>query len=460
MSLRGPRPSCRILLALSLCSGLLGACKAGEPRATPSVEDPLAGRDTSPPLPADPRTQLIQLPNGVRFLSQPISADLPRVVLTLYVTVGSLVEEEDERGLAHFVEHMAFNGTEHFPRHELVRFLEQAGLVQGADTLAQTGFRSTSYRMELPADSESLDRGVLILADWASGIRFDPVAVEQERKVVLAEKRRRDGWQGRLQQRHQDRWMRGSRFLERRPIGIDSVLASATPERLERFYRRWYQPQNLIVVALGQFEPDSMRSRVEQQFGALKRTDQARLVPQFEVPIAAGDQVAVELDAELPSLTVEVGLKRRSLGLQNEWDLRRGVLDQLLIILLQRRMQALPVQPGAALLHADAALGWGEVGMYDSIRLWATSAGPPEQALALLLSELERTAQHGFGARELERARASLEQRWDAEWGQRSGLQGQALSMAEALAHGDVALDLREEQRLRRRLLAASGWRT
>jgi zinc protease len=455
----GQRWAAALSVLLSLA---VGACKAEAPGAEQSppgtvASPPAALAASGLPLPFDPTVRESKLPNGVTLLLRPVSANLKHVALGLVVRIGSLVERDDERGLAHFVEHMAFAGTEHFPKRALVEFLESVGLTFGADANAHTTYDSTSYLLELPADDpEVLDRAVLVLRDWAGGIAFDAAAVDAERPVVLAEKRLRDNAKSRLQQRLNDHWFsRGSRHAERGPIGTEAVIGSASAEQLRSFYRRWYQPQNLAIVASGDFDVGALRRRIEEQFGNLPSLAEPVAPPQYVVPVAAGDRFVVETDPELPVSLVSVTLQRQARPVTSEADYRRSLVDALLSNMLRRRVRALPSNAGSGLLDAMAAHEAGPAGTFDVLRLSGDSNGREEQALTALLTELERVRQHGFRARELEAARSSLGRRWEAQWKQRQGLMAEVEQLGRHFVVGEAVPGALPERALVQRLLSS-----
>ncbi|MEO8179450.1 MAG: insulinase family protein [Deltaproteobacteria bacterium] len=448
----GLGPSLAAVLIWTLAGELMSCKQMDTGRERREEETAVA---PSPPLPRDPMLQVVEFSNGVKFLSQAVPTNLQRVVLGLIVNVGSAAERDDERGIAHFVEHMAFAGTTHFPQRELLHFFDQVGLVVGGDLLGQTDYRFTSYLLELPAnDPAVLARAVEILADWASGISFDPAAVEQERSVVLAEKRARNTPRGRLQEQQSQRWLSGSRFAERDPLGVEAVIESAPVERLASFYRRWYQPGNFTVVASGDFDVEVMRHSIEQHFASLPAAAKAETPPHFEVTVTPGDHFEIEADPAQRGLAVAVGLKRRAVGLVSEGDLRTRLTDELVSSLLQRRMQAVRALAGSPLLSVNVDLRWGEAGMFDSLQVQGSTAGAAGDALAVLVRELERVGQQGFSARELELGRRLLARKSAAEARQKRGLRQGALAAARQLVLGQAVLAPSQERELSARLLA------
>ncbi len=211
------------------------------------------------------------LPNGLRYAVLPRSGEPGRVSLRLIVHAGSLDEHDDERGLAHFVEHMAFNGTTHYPPGRLVSFFQRIGIAFGADANAETSFTSTIYRIDLPAQHAAhLPEALRVLADFAGGIDFAPAEVRRERDVILSELRARDNdeWQIRLQEIAV--FYSGTTLPGRLPIGDPATIARAEAPTLRRFYERCYRPERMTLLVVGDVEPAALNSLVVENFGRLR----------------------------------------------------------------------------------------------------------------------------------------------------------------------------------------------
>src|SRR5262249_28461133 len=185
----------------------------------------------------------------------------------LVVKAGSILEDEDQQGLAHLVEHMAFNGTTHFPKNELVSFLESVGMRFGADVNAYTSFDETVYMITVPTDkSETIDKALLILEDWAHNLSFDPTEIEKERGVVMEEWRLGRGAGRRMLDKLFPVILKGSRYADRLPIGKPEIIQGGKPERLKQFYRDWYRPDLMAVVAVGGFCKSAILKFVKNHF--------------------------------------------------------------------------------------------------------------------------------------------------------------------------------------------------
>jgi zinc protease len=231
----------------------------------------------SPPprsqTPVDPALTIATLPNGLRYYLRANRTPAHRVELRLVVNAGSVLEAEDQRGYAHFLEHMAFDGTAHFPGHTLIDFVETSGMRYGADLNAHTTQDETVYTLTLPSDDpRTLERGLDVLQDWASGgITIDSAAVAAERGVVMGEWRTRlvDTASQAVQAHYDTLWLGGSRYLSRKPIGDTALIETATPGPIRRFYRDWYRPDLMTVVVVGDFDRAEMEREIRARFASI-----------------------------------------------------------------------------------------------------------------------------------------------------------------------------------------------
>jgi zinc protease len=214
-------------------------------------------------LPTDPAVKIGTLPNGFRYYIRTNRKPEHRAELRLVVNAGSVLEDDDQRGLAHFVEHMAFNGTTNFKKQELIDYIERIGMRFGADLNAGTSFDETVYQLQVPTDSAGfLGRAFQILEDWAHGVTFDTTEIRKERGVVLEEWRMGRGARQRLLDQQLPVLFRGSRYATRLPIGTQECIQQCPPEALTRFYREWYRPDLMAVVAVGDFDPARVESEI------------------------------------------------------------------------------------------------------------------------------------------------------------------------------------------------------
>ena len=274
-----------------------------------SAQTPAAGRETSAAsvasyaltdqMPVDPEVLVGALPNGLRFYVRPNGKPARQAELRLVVKAGSVLEDDDQRGLAHFVEHMQFEGTAHFPGQGINRFLGSLGLSIGADANAATSFDETQYTLRVPTDVPgALDRALTILEDWAGGATFDPGGIERQRPIVLSEWRGNLGADERTGDKIRRVQLEGSRYADRAPIGTPEIIQGATREQLLRFYRDWYRPDLMAVIVVGDVDRDAVGRMIAQHFLPLTNPEPERPRPIFDVPEHPGTRYAVVTDKE------------------------------------------------------------------------------------------------------------------------------------------------------------------
>jgi len=258
--------------SLKLMSAAAVACLAAttlvaqQPASTAAPQAAFAAGAATAPLtakiPIDPQITTGQFANGLKYYIRSNKKPEKRAELRLVVNAGSILEERDQSGLAHFVEHMAFNGTKHFPKQETVKFLESIGMRFGPSVNAFTSFDETVYMLEVPTDKpEVLDKAFLILEDWAHNVSFDDDEIDKERGVITEEWRLRRGAGARMQDKQFPILFKGSRYAERLPIGDMEVVQSFKHERLKKFYEDWYRPELMAVVAVGDFDKAAIETR-------------------------------------------------------------------------------------------------------------------------------------------------------------------------------------------------------
>jgi zinc protease len=227
-------------------------------------------------LPADDSIIYGRLPNGLRYAIRPNNRPQNQVLIRMAFDFGSAAEADDERGLAHFIEHMAFNGTTNVPEGEMVKMLERLGLAFGADTNASTGYTMTDYRLDLPkSDPALIERAMFLMRETASEIVFDPAAVDRERGVVIAEMRQRDNYQSQSNDVLRDLFYPGSFYATRNPIGKKEVLETAPAERLKALYQKWYTPDRARIVVVGPIDPVAIEREIARKFGNWKGSSAA-----------------------------------------------------------------------------------------------------------------------------------------------------------------------------------------
>ncbi|MGD8453785.1 MAG: insulinase family protein [Phycisphaerae bacterium] len=361
-------------------------------------------------LPTDSRVQTGRLDNGVSWVYRQHATPPGRVFLLVHVRTGSLNETEAQRGLAHFIEHMGFNGTEHFAPGELIPYFESIGMEFGADVNAYTSFDQTCYMVFLPDTSmEEIDKGLMVLSDYVFRDLLLEAEIDKERGVILEELR---GGQRAEQRMRDELWPKlfaGSRFGQRMVIGTEEVIRGAGRDELERYYRTWYRPENVTVFLVGDVELDPLMSVVQKWFGEYKPEGPAEKAhgPEFkpfteqraiivtDPEYARGDFAAINLrPGRQPPTTVD------------EW--RGELVEHLACRMVTRRLEERVRQGEASFQEAGL---WAGSFFDEAVLVSAQASGEPrdwEAAAREVVIEISRARQFGFNERELELARSEL----------------------------------------------------
>lgn len=382
------------LLLGALCASTIGAQQA------PRLADA---------LPADAAIVRGTLGNGLRYFVRRNTRPEHRAELRLVVRAGSILEDDDQRGVAHFVEHMAFNGTRRFPKQAIVSFLERSGMRFGADLNAYTGFDETVYMLQIPTDSAPLLATALdVLQDWASSVTFDSSEFARERGVVIEEWRTGRGAEQRVMDRQFAVQFKGSRYADRFPIGTRESLDTATRAAAQRFYRDWYRPDLMAVIAVGDFDVATVERAIRSRFSTLARPARLRPRPLYDAPDHTDTRVVITSDHELPQSVAQVEwlLPPRPRGTVGAW--RRMLVGSIYTNLLSQRFGELSQRASTPFAFAYAGTG-SPLPARDAFTAAAVvKEGLFVDALAATLDEVERARRYGFTATELARHKTNL----------------------------------------------------
>jgi zinc protease len=365
--------------------------------------------DPARPLPMDSLYTVGTLDNGLRYYIRFNQRPEKRAELRLVVNAGSVLEADDQRGLAHMVEHMAFDGTEHFPKQTLVHYLQSIGMRFGAHVNAYTGFDETVYMLTVPTDTGMfLERGIEILGDWAHGQVFDSAEVERERGVVLEEWRLGRGAGARMRDRQLPILLRGSRYADRLPIGDASYLRTFPHEALRRFYRDWYRPDLMAVVAVGDFDKAAVERLIRDRFSRLARPASPSARTVFQVPPHESTYVAIATDREATNSSVTVYNLLPVRDQTTVGSYRQKIVERLFSDMLNTRYSEIVQRPDAPFAFAGSGRGYF-VRSADAYTVFAgVRSGGVLRGLEAALTETERVARYGFTATELERQKANV----------------------------------------------------
>jgi len=361
---------------------------------------PQAGSD----LPADPAARFGTLPNGVRYVIYPNKEPQGRASLRLLVEAGSLHEKEDQRGVAHFLEHMAFNGSKHYAPGTLVEFFQRMGMSFGGDTNASTGFDRTQYMLELAhTDAKTLAEGLQVLADDASGLLLLDSEIDKERGIILSEKRARDnvGFRTFVAQFE---FMLGDTLLPKRiPIGLVEVIEKAPRARFTEFWDTWYRPEKLTVVAVGDFDAAAVEQQVAAMFTPLTARAPAAPEPVIgAVPSFTGVRAYFHAEPESPATNVSItSLTPYVDRADNAANRLKELPRSIAVAMLNRRFSELAKQEGAPFSAASASVSDVFRFMRQADVSLTCKPGQWTEALAVGEQELRRALEHGFQPGEL-----------------------------------------------------------
>ena len=359
------------------------------------------------PIPVEREITIGQLPNGLRYYVRANKKPEKRAELRLVVKAGSVLEEDDQQGLAHFVEHMAFNGTAHFPKNEIVKFIESLGMRFGADLNAYTSFDETVYMLQVPTDKpDVMDKALLVLEDWAHNVSFETTEIDKERGVVMEEWRLRRGAGARTTDKLFPILLKGSRYADRLPIGKPEIIQNFKPDTLKKFYKDWYRPELMAVVAVGDFDKAAVENLIKAHFGSIPATPSPTPRPTHDVPDHEGSVYAITTDQELTttSVSIENIVPARKQGTVGSY--REDIVDSLFSDMLSARFSEIAQKPDAPFLRAGAGKGPFITPTKDEAELNArVKEDGIEKGLDALLTEVERVRRFGFTATELDRQR-------------------------------------------------------
>jgi zinc protease len=403
MSLRN-RASLMVLALIVMATGLVATAQRGVTTGPQNVS-------LTAPVPVDPRITVGTLPNGLRYYLRANKQPERRAELRLVVNAGSILEDDDQRGLAHFVEHMCFNGTRRFPKQEVVAFLQSTGMRFGAHINANTSFDQTVFQLQIPTDDANvIDRSFQILEDWAHAVSFDNDEVDKERGVILEEWRTGLGPGARMLDAQLPVLLKDSRYANRLPIGTPEVIRSFTYERLKKFYTDWYRPDLMAVIAVGDFEPVKIEALIRSRFGSIPAAVSPRPRPNFDVPDHPGTRYVVATDPEATNTIVSVTSLMAARDQTTVAAYRQMTIERVFAGLLSARLDEMAQKPEAPFLDSNTGRGLF-VKTAEATSLSALVAdGGVEKGLAALFTEADRVARFGFTQTELDRYRLGYTQ--------------------------------------------------
>ncbi len=366
-------------------------------------------------VPVDPDLKIGKLKNGMTYYIKKNQKPENRAELRLVVNAGSMMENDDQLGLAHFMEHMCFNGTKHFKKSELIDFLEKAGVKFGAHLNAYTSFDETVYMLQLPTDKPELfNKGFLVLEDWAHNVSLEKEEIEKERGVVIEEWRLGLGANERMRQKYFPVLLKGSRYAERLPIGKKEIIEKCDPQLLHDFYKDWYRPDLMAVVVVGDVDVAEVEKKIISHFDKIPAARNPKERKEYDIPDNDEPLVCVASDKEATYTVIQMFIKHPNADPTTVEAYRNSVKAQLYSGMLNTRIREISQNPDAPFLFASSSYG-GFLGRSKSS--YTSFAVPKEnkinESLEILLAENEKVKQFGFTQSELDREKKSILARYE-----------------------------------------------
>jgi zinc protease len=382
--------------------------KALAPEGSPAEELPLPVPSIEV-IPIDPKVKIGVLDNGLTYYVRENALPKNRAELRLVVNAGSVLEDDDQRGLAHFLEHMAFNGTAHFEKQQIVDYLESIGMRFGPDLNAYTTYDETVYMLQVPTDREdALETAVHILDEWARYMTLDEEQIDKERNVIVEEWRLRRDAESRIREKQAELLYYKSRYAERNPIGDMEIIRTFEPEQLFRFYRDWYRPELMAVIAVGDFDAASVEALIKKHFEDMKRSAHPRERPLYPVPDHKETLFSIVTDSEATASRISIVHKRPPEITLTTGDYRDLLVEYLFFGMLNARLEELSKKPDTPFIQAYSGSGrFVRTKDFSILGAQVKNEGI-EQGFESILTEAQRVRRHGFTQSELQRQKKDM----------------------------------------------------
>lgn len=360
-------------------------------------------------LPLDPKVKIGKLDNGLTYYIRQNKKPEQKVELRLVLNAGSINEDENQRGLAHMAEHMAFNGTKNFRKNDIVSFLQSIGVGFGSDLNAETSFDQTIYMLPIPTDKPgNLEKGFQILEDWAHNVTYLTDDINGERNIIIEESRQGKNANQRMFKKILPQLFAGSKYAVRLPIGLDSLILHFNPDLIRKYYKDWYRPNLMAVVVVGDLDPAKAEAMIKKHFTRLKNPANPRKREEAEVPAYTKDIAEVITDKEATNFSVSVNYSAFKVAAASTvGEYRNNMVREFFMSMLNQRLGELTQKENPPFLGAQVGLGSYARG-YSAFGAYAAAGtGDVNKALEALIEEIERAKRYGFTEAELERLKKS-----------------------------------------------------
>ncbi|MBL7711652.1 MAG: insulinase family protein [Chitinophagaceae bacterium] len=374
-------------------------------------------------IPLDSKIRTGQLPNGLKYYIIQNRKPEHKIELRMVVNAGAILEDKDQLGLAHLMEHMNFNGLAHFPQNEVVHYLQSIGVDFGADLNAYTSFDETVYILPIPSDDKKkVDQGFQIIADWSGAALLENGEIDKERGVVLEESRLGKGADDRMMKKWLPEYLNGSLYADRLPIGDDELLRTFKYDVLKRFYKDWYRPNLQAVMVVGDIEPAEAERLIKEKFIGFKNPANPRPRPEnFEIPTRTASKAMVLSDNEAPYTMIQIiGNSKKKVSATTEAEYLDDTRESLFNAMISARMEELKnsANPPFVFAYGGVSRGWARG--WENFQLFAICGSEKiKDATEALVREALKVKKFGFTAAELERAKASVMANYEKMYNER-----------------------------------------
>ena len=397
-----------------------------------------------------------KLDNGIEYFVMKNSHPENRIELKLVVKAGSTLENDDQRGVAHLIEHMAFNGTEHFERNSLVDYFELIGMDFGAEVNAYTSFDETVYRLRVPADNpEMLKTALLVFRDWACAITFDQTELDKERGVVTEEWRLGRGLKGRISDAEIPFLLRDSRYASRLPIGTMDVIKNIPRERVLDFYKKWYRPEYMSVIVVGDADPSVLEKAVKETMQDIPSSKEELTHPVYNIPFQSEKDILVFKDKEQPYPLIQILSPDDIIPVKTTGQFRDSIIESIAISVFNERLASITATPDSPWLDAAA---WNS-GLTHFTSLKALGFVPKEDffesSFSTILDEYEVLCRNGILENELKRAKNGLLSSAEQLWKNKDLIESEkfASSIADFVLTGTTFISTADKYQLYKKLV-------
>jgi zinc protease len=385
------------LLASFLLAGIVFSAMAQQP-------------DLNQKMPVDPTVKIGKLSNGLTYYLKQNPKPEKRLWLQLAINAGSVNENDSQQGLAHFMEHMCFNGTKSWKKNDMISMLETMGVRFGDGLNAYTSYDQTIYMLEIPTDKpENIEKGFQVMEEWAHLVSLEDGEIEKERGVILEERRLRLGAYERMRQQYEPVLLKGSRYAERFIIGKEEVLKTFPPDTLRSFYKSWYRPDNMALVVVGDIDLKKMEKELKSHFAKIQKAKGLLNRVEYDVPGNKEPLISIVTDKEAMGFSAQVYFKYPGYKVKTVGDYRKMLTEQLYNTMFSKRLSEIGMKPETPYISASAYTGSFYSRLTNAYSIYVNAKeNRVGESLILVMTENERVRQHGFTQAELDREKKAI----------------------------------------------------